>query len=168
MIDLEQFKKRGKALWESQVSQAAARYWKNGKRKGTVRVPARQIEYTKVDLLRWLWRNVGLNAVPCHYCNAPVDILSLTLDHAIPKEAGGRFAIENMRVCCVKCNQRKGEMTAEGYKAILLFRFELSSYDQGVLLNRLAAAHHGSRQRFHRPKSAKKPKGPPQFLEPFK
>lgn len=168
MIDLEQFKKRGKALWESQQSQAAARYWKNGKRKGLVRVPAREIEYTKVDLLRWLWQNVGLNAIPCQYnCGTPIDILSLTLDHAIPKEAGGRFAIDNMRICCVKCNQRKGEMTAEGFKAVLAFRLQLSTYDQDVLLNRLAAAHHGARQRFHRPKSAK-PKGSPKFLEPFK
>lgn len=167
MIDLEQFKKRGKALWESQQSQAAARYWKNGKRKGLVRVPAVPIEFTKVDLLRWLWNTVGLNAVQCHYCNTPVDILSLTLDHAIPRIIGGRFEIDNMRVCCRPCNQRKGEMTAEGFKAVLVFRIQLSSYDQDVLLNRLAAAHHGARQRFHRPKSAK-PKGSPKFLEPFK
>ena len=118
MITVEQFKKRSSYHWGKQQDMAAAKYWKTGKRKGLVRVPAQTIEFTKVEFQRWLWNTVGLSAIPCYYCSTPVDILSLSLDHAIPRVAGGRFAIDNMRICCRKCNERKGQLTAEGFKDV--------------------------------------------------
>ena len=157
MIDVEQFKTRGKALWQSQQRMAAARYWKSGKRKGTVRVPARPIHFTEQDLLRWLWRSVGLNAIPCPGCSTPIDILSLTIDHKTPRAMGGTFELDNMQIICRDCNERKGEVSFEGFEKLMNFiRRELAPVDQATLLNRLKAAHHGAAQRFNRPKG--KPK----------
>jgi hypothetical protein len=156
LIDVEQFKKRGKALWESQQRMAAARYWKSGKRKGTVRVPAQTIYFDRTDLLRWLWKTVALSAIPCPYCSTPIDILNLVPDHIHPRAAGGEFRIENMQCICKRCNQEKGEFTDAAFRSILGHSLTLSPYDQAVLDKRLLAAHHGSAARFHRPKAAKK------------
>lgn len=157
MIDVEQFKKRGKELWKSQQTMAAARYWKTGKRKGQIRVPAQEIEFDRTQFMRWLWRTVGLNAIPCPGCSTPIDILNLVPDHVVPRAIGGRFALDNMQCICKPCNQRKGEMTGEGF-FLLVNRLipQLSPYDRDVLWKRLLAAHHGSRQRFNRPKAQKK------------
>lgn len=157
MIDVEQFKKRGKALWHSQQTMAATRYWKSGKRKGQVRVPAQPIYFTEKNLLAWLWQRVGLNAIPCPYCSKPIDILSLTLDHIIPRALGGEFSLQNMQCLCKECNERKGQMSHTGFQALLDFiRRELALVDQATLLSRLKAAHHGAAQRFNRPKAAPK------------
>jgi 5-methylcytosine-specific restriction endonuclease McrA len=167
MIDIEQFKERGKALWKSQQSMAAARYWKSGKRKGQVRVPAQEIHFKEVDLLRWLWQRVGINAIPCPCCSSvPIDILSLTIDHLTPRSAGGTFSLDNMEIICRDCNQRKGEMSQRAFRLLIDFiRRELAPVDQAVLMNRLKAAHHGARQRFNRPKA--KPKVAVFELPPF-
>ncbi|MDE2102777.1 MAG: HNH endonuclease [Patescibacteria group bacterium] len=141
---------------------AAPKKWKSGRRAGTLRRPAIPIEFTRDELYTWLWNRVGLNARQCHYCGAPVDILILTLDHAIPRAAGGRFALDNMRICCEQCNQRKGNLTETAYLAILGFSRQLSPYDQETLLKRLAAAHHGSPARFFRkPEQKRAPSTPP-------
>jgi 5-methylcytosine-specific restriction endonuclease McrA len=166
MIDLEQFKTRGKALWNSQQRMAATRYWKSGKRKGQVRVPAQTIHFTEQELLRWLWQAVGLSVIPCPYCSTPIDILNLVPDHIIPRALGGRFALDNMQCICPDCNQRKGQLSHAAFALLTEFiRRELAPVDQATLLSRLKAAHHGAAQRFNRPKA--KPKGDVFELPPF-
>lgn len=163
MLDVEIFKDRVTALWESQKRMAAPRKWKSGKRAGVVRKPASVILFTKQDLERWLWRTVGLNAIRCPYCNAPIDILALTLDHIEPRSIGGQFALDNMQPICHDCQERKGNLTHEAYANLMRFASsELSAYDQGILLARLKAAHHGAGQRFHRDNKPKQqPPAPP-------
>lgn len=153
MITVDQFDERVKALWKSQQTMAAAKYWKSGKRAGTVRRHAMPIEFTRQDLHAWLKAKVGANAVRCGYCGAAIDILSLTLDHEIPRSAGGAFSIPNLVICCHDCNQMKGEMTGGGYRQVLKFACTLAPHDHVVLLKRLRAAHHGAAQRFFRPKA---------------
>lgn len=166
MIDIEQFKTRGKALWKSQQTMAAARYWKTGKRKGSVRVPAQEIHFNEQDLLRFLWQRVGVNAIQCPYCLTPIDILSLTLDHMTPRAMGGQFALDNMEIICRDCNERKGPMSHQAFRLLIDFiRRELAPVDQATLLSRLKAAHHGAAQRFNRPKA--KPKSQVFELPPF-
>lgn len=161
MLTVEIFRERVDALWDSQKRMAAPRKWKSGKRAGKVKRQAAPILFSKQDLSRWLWKQVGLNAIPCVYCRRPIDILSLTIDHVVPRSAGGEFSLENMQCICEDCNQRKGNLSHEAFEMLLRFaRTELSAYDQGVLLARLKAAHHGSAQRFFR-KPAETPSKPP-------
>jgi 5-methylcytosine-specific restriction endonuclease McrA len=164
MLTFDIFKKRATELWNSQKAMAAPKKFKSGRRAGMVRKPAAPITFTKDDLMRWLWEKVGLNAIQCRYCNAPIDILSLTLDHIMPRSAGGEFSLENMQCICTDDNARKGNLSHEGYLALLrLARTELSPYDQGILLSRLKAAHHGSPARFFRkPADPKQATPPPQ------
>jgi len=52
-----------------------------------------------------------LEAKPCHYCNEPLDTCKWSLDHAIPLSRGGSHKVRNLRVCCGRCNRRKGSLT---------------------------------------------------------
>jgi hypothetical protein len=168
MLTVDDFKTRVKALWRSQQNMAAAKKWKTGKHAGTIRVPAAPIEFTEYQFGEWLWKKVGLNAIQCPYCNAPIDVLSLTVDHITPRSAGGHFELPNMQCICVPCNERKGNFSAQAYDAILQFmRASLGRYDQNILLSRLKAANAGSGRRFFRDKK-KAPKQEVVFeLPPF-
>jgi 5-methylcytosine-specific restriction endonuclease McrA len=152
------FRERVAALWDSQKRMAAPRKFRSGRRTGMVRRQAAPIQFTRDELQRWLWTRVGLNAVCCPYCRTPIDIVSLTLDHIVPRSLGGEFSLDNLEPICMDCNQRKGNMTHDGFVLLLTFvREKLSPYDSGILLARLKAAHHGSAQRFFRLKAAAPP-----------
>lgn len=151
MLTFDDFETRVEALWQSQKRMAAPKKWKSGVRAGTIRKQPVVIEFTRDQLGKWLWTHVGVNAAQCFYCRVPIDILSLTLDHAMPRKKDGRFSLDNMRICCKDCNESKGDLTSGGFESVLRFaRQELSPYDGEVLLKRMAAAHHGSPARFFR------------------
>jgi 5-methylcytosine-specific restriction endonuclease McrA len=154
MLTEKIFDERVTALWDSQRRMAAPKKWKSGPRAGSIRRGASPIHFTKADLRAWLWTRVGLNAVQCRYCRAPIDIVSLTPDHIIPRSLGGEFTLENMDpLCCHDCNQRKNNMTQVGFVNLLDFaRRVLSPHDASVLLKNLKAAHQGSPSRFFRDK----------------
>jgi 5-methylcytosine-specific restriction endonuclease McrA len=157
MLSKSDFEKRVTALWQSQQRMAAPKKWRSGRRAGTIRKNQIPIEFTKPELEDWLWAQIGLHAIPCPYCGTPIDILSLTLDHRMPREIGGAFNLFNLQVVCVDCNNRKGSMTAEGFSALIEFSRTQSQHDRTVLLARLKAAHHGVGQRFFRPAATAKP-----------
>lgn len=45
----------------------------------------------------------------CFYCKRAIDFDDLTIDHYIPKAAGGPDTFENLRPACFKCNQEKAD-----------------------------------------------------------
>ena len=54
----------------------------------------------------------------CHYCGKP----SLTgrdasLDHLVPLVAGGKDSLDNLVLCCLRCNAMKQSSTLEDYIA---------------------------------------------------
>jgi 5-methylcytosine-specific restriction endonuclease McrA len=130
------FQKRAGELWRSQQSMARGRG---------------QIEFSRADFDAWLWLQVGVGVIRCPHCGAPIDALSLTIDHMQPRSAGGLFSLENMECICQACNQMKGNLTRDGFAALLNFaRTALDPVDQFVLHERLLAAHHGAKQRYWR------------------
>jgi len=48
----------------------------------------------------------------CQYCRKS-SASKLTIDHIIPKSRGGRESWDNMVVCCMRCNRRKGDRSLE-------------------------------------------------------
>jgi hypothetical protein len=158
MISREQFDDRIDALYASQRNMCAAKKWKSGKRAGMVRVEKRELLFTKSMLWDALWLRVGLNAIPCPYCTAPIDILSLTLDHIVPRSQNGPMSLANMDAICTDCNREKGAMTHDGFAALVAFKRTLCLYDQAELTKRLKAADMGLRNRFF--PHAKKQAGP--------
>jgi 5-methylcytosine-specific restriction endonuclease McrA len=47
----------------------------------------------------------------CQYCGKRFSTSELSLDHVVPRSAGGATTWENIVCCCVKCNVRKGGRT---------------------------------------------------------
>jgi len=54
----------------------------------------------------------------CHYCCQVFASEDLTIDHRHPTSAGGMDIEENRVTCCLACNQEKGTMSYEIFKAI--------------------------------------------------
>jgi len=66
-------------------------------------VPQKQ---TKPSFTR---RNVFLrDEYRCQYCNERFHTADLSLDHVVPRSAGGPLSWDNAVTCCKKCNGRKG------------------------------------------------------------
>jgi 5-methylcytosine-specific restriction endonuclease McrA len=59
----------------------------------------------------------------CWYCGCAFDdgegggSRALTLDHVHPVADGGASSLDNLRLCCRTCNQRKGQLGSEAYDA---------------------------------------------------
>jgi 5-methylcytosine-specific restriction endonuclease McrA len=49
----------------------------------------------------------------CQYCAKKVMRHEATYDHVVPRALGGKTTWENVVICCVPCNQRKGSRLAE-------------------------------------------------------
>lgn len=46
----------------------------------------------------------------CYICGgAPEEVGSMTVDHVVPLSQGGTYDIENLRPCCLGCNQEKAK-----------------------------------------------------------
>lgn len=46
-----------------------------------------------------------------------VDPLLATIDHKIPRCRGGRKTLDNLVLCCNRCNKLKGHMTEEEFRS---------------------------------------------------
>lgn len=45
----------------------------------------------------------------CQYCAVKLSRSEATIDHVVPKSKGGRNVWENVVLCCLSCNQQKGD-----------------------------------------------------------
>jgi len=66
------------------------------------RVRAKPTLTKRVVLLR--------DELQCLYCGKRCAPRELTLDHVVPRSAGGGFTWTNVATCCVACNRRKGQL----------------------------------------------------------
>lgn len=55
----------------------------------------------------------------CYYCEQPLAMRDISLDHKMPVEIGGTNAFFNLAVSCLPCNKAKGMRTEEEYRASL-------------------------------------------------
>jgi len=64
--------------------------------------------YSEIVLTR---RNVYLrDNFRCQYCGKTGQ---LTIDHIVPRSRGGRDVWKNVVACCMRCNNKKGDMTLQ-------------------------------------------------------
>ena len=47
----------------------------------------------------------------CQYCGSHLKLHDVTYDHVVPKSQGGGTSWENVVICCVDCNRKKGGRT---------------------------------------------------------
>lgn len=78
------------------------------------------------SLRRWLYYRYRLrfqifrrDKFTCQYCGrtAAKDGAKLTLDHILPRIAGGDWDSENLITACLVCNQGKADDTLLGFEA---------------------------------------------------
>lgn len=68
----------------------------------------------------WLRNQIkaGLG-VQCHYCGCWVRFKKATVDHYVPKSAGGADHPSNWRACCNDCNVKKANMMPEDFQLMM-------------------------------------------------
>ncbi|MGH7169210.1 MAG: HNH endonuclease [Gemmataceae bacterium] len=54
----------------------------------------------------------------CGYCRMPLSF-AFNFDHRTPIARGGRHALDNLAVCCGRCNAIKGQLTEGEYRGLL-------------------------------------------------
>jgi 5-methylcytosine-specific restriction endonuclease McrA len=148
MLTTKNFNDRCDRLFDNMKNRFKARYWKTGKRAGTVKTPARELPFDRWDMRAFMAKQVGLNARPCAYCGAAIDILSLELDHIYPVSRGGSLGFGNLQCTCDACNREKGELKHEEYLELRAFIATLPPAAQSDLKGRLK----GKAMRFAFPK----------------
>lgn len=62
----------------------------------------------------------------CPYCERPMTLAngrhapqSPTRDHKVPSSRGGSNSLDNIEPCCRRCNEDKGSLTPDEYRAVL-------------------------------------------------
>ena len=78
-------------------------------------------------------RNLTLSQYgnPCRYCNNKMDVRNMVCDHIYPLSMGGDSILSNLQMICNSCNTKKGPLTHQMYKELLLFlenKTELKEY----------------------------------------
>jgi len=122
MLTTKDFEKRANQLFEDCRGR-----WKRVLQKGLPKgvelniAPDAILPFTRREFQKWLWDAVGLQVVLCPYCRAPIDVLSLQLDHRTPLRRGGGPELSNLNCICKECNGSKGEFTHEEYSLIVQF-----------------------------------------------
>lgn len=83
------------------------------------------LPYTVTDLRQLI--QAHLHTEECPYCLAPLTLANFCVDHAKPISRGGSNMLNNLIVCCTRCNQAKGKLTGYEYYALLRIMREFFS-----------------------------------------
>lgn len=68
-------------------------------------IPRQTLPFTRRNLVR-------RDRSQCQYCGCRPSNSDLSIDHVIPRSAGGETSWENCVLACVRCNRRKGNKLA--------------------------------------------------------
>jgi 5-methylcytosine-specific restriction endonuclease McrA len=167
MIEPKQVRVRASKLFYDITRRSEPKLWKSGRMKGRVRWPGMPVPYTSDEFATWLLTEIGCSAFLCPYCNAPLDVLSMTLDHDFPLKCGGSNEFRNLVPCCRDCNELKGKMTGKEYMLFRDLMRKMSPAAEGDVLQRLRFGLNGMRasQRSHAEKHAKQKSPTVQAIE---
>lgn len=140
MIEPRQVRERASKLFYDIKRRSAPKFWKKGRHAGKVRSHGMPVPYTSDEFANWLLQAYGCNCFLCPYCNAPIDVLTMTLDHVIALEAGGGNEFENLAGCCSDCNVIKGKLSGEQYCKFRLLLRQLHPAAEADILQRMRSA----------------------------
>lgn len=155
MIEPRHVRERASKLFYDIKRRSEPRLWKSGPRVGKIIRPAIPVPYSSEAFATWLLETVGCRAFLCPYCNAPLDVFTMTLDHGIPISIGGTNEFDNLVPCCADCNKLKHSLTGEQYLELRRKLRELHPAIEANVLARLRAAALGQTLLWQ--KNAKKP-----------
>jgi 5-methylcytosine-specific restriction endonuclease McrA len=76
---------------------------------------------------------------PCPYCPDVLDHRNFSVDHSEPISRGGSFALDELCIICLRCNQVKGNMNEGEFTRLLWLLKEFHPDAARNLLARLRA-----------------------------
>lgn len=59
----------------------------------------------------------------CFYCGKRLNMKNATLDHYLPKTAGGPDSVYDLVLCCRSCNRQKGDVVPEDWQQHVIDSF---------------------------------------------
>ena len=123
---------RSKAINQADAALARARrllhdHRARAKKDGAV------LDYTLADV-----RQLLESSACCTYCGLPVT-WDAQLDHRQPIARGGRHALDNLAVCCARCNSLKGQLMESEFRELLTLLASLHPAARSDLERRLLA-----------------------------
>lgn len=123
MIDQKAFMERSGALFGTVRDRYKKVLQKQAKRqKLPFTIDSKDIlPFTLFEFRQWLAGSVGLGIVPCMFCQTPIDIINLSVDHRTPLRRGGGPELANLQICCKRCNEIKGDFTWQEFALIVQF-----------------------------------------------
>jgi hypothetical protein len=164
VLSQDDFKKRANRLFEdnrTRYRKVLAKNLKKAKLPISALPPADKVlPFTRAQFAKWLWDQVGLQVALCPHCRAPIDILTLELDHKTPLRRGGEPELDNLEPICRRCNSIKGELTREEYVIFVNFLEGPATAFRARLEGIMISGGVGKMMR-HFPKAAKKAKSAP-------
>lgn len=78
----------------------------------------------------------------CPFCDTVLTVFNFSADHNQPVSRGGKNTIENLEICCERCNQIKGMMTGIEFATLMNF---IRLWEPKVKTNLLARLRAGGR-----------------------
>ena len=92
-----------------------------------------------LEALRELVR-AALDAGRCPYCGDALTVHNFSLDHDRPRSRGGRHSLPNLVCCCRRCNEVKGQLTGQEFRALIRLLRAWEPTGANSVLSRLRAA----------------------------
>jgi len=83
------------------------------------RVAPFELPFTLAEYRSWLASHFAGTTTRCFYCNWPISLETVVVDHKTPSVQCGSLHFDNMCLTCKSCNDQKGSRRAE---AVILLR----------------------------------------------
>jgi len=104
------------------------------------RLDGRSIDYTLDELREVI--HFHLKTGLCPYCGDTLTLRNFACDHNEPTSRSHNWSINNLTICCERCNQIKGNMNGSEYLSLISL---IKEYPDSVRKNILARLRAGGR-----------------------
>lgn len=95
---------------------------------------SKENDCSSTDIENLICESMGI----CEFCKGELNVKNMGLDHSIPLSRNGAKHIENLKIVCKKCNERKGSLTTNEYFSLVEFLNKQSLELKGYVLRKLA------------------------------
>lgn len=94
-------------------SKAAKVWYKAAKKRDPIkwRIQVLRLNRSKQITIDWVESELDKQHHKCALSGRPIDILTLEVDHIVPRSKGGSDELSNLRLVCRAANAAKGELT---------------------------------------------------------
>lgn len=115
------------------------------------------VPFPEDDLVLWTDRffRQPIVKLRCPYCEQFLDEAAFAFDHKDPIRRGGSYALDNLAICCVDCNNLKSDLTVAEYMDLRRYLMTLGKAAAANILKRLRQSAMAGRLRYFGKKKEK-------------